>query len=196
MTKKPKTSRGRRWDSHVGMEPLQTTPPARSAATSRAPEGMPPLQAQQRLESASSSARCRRWSGGGRSRRCGAAAATAVGEGRRAVCVTVRQWRRRLMGRLPHGQELLDLEEVLSCEQRPKEMVATSNRTSALEPAGGCLHPRLRARWRDLHLHPCPEPSSSPTPKPTDATSTRIPSPPAASSRPALEEGGGDGCGG
>jgi hypothetical protein len=108
----------------------------------------------------------------------------------------VRQWCRRLMGRLPHGQELLDLEEVLSCEQRPKEMVATSNRTSALEPAGGCLHPRLRARWRDLHLHPCPEPSSSPTPKPTDATSTRIPSPPAASSRPALEEGGGDGCGG
>jgi hypothetical protein len=65
--------------------------------------------------------------------------------------------------------QLLDLEEVLSCGRRPKEMVATSHRTSALEPAGGCLRSRLRARWRDLHLHPCPEPASSPAPKPTGA---------------------------
>jgi hypothetical protein len=92
-------------------------------------------------------------------------------------------WRRRRLQEREEGQfvllcgggaddgsspsQLLDLEEVLSCGRRPKEMVATSHRTSALEPAGGCLRSRLRARWRDLHLHPCPEPASSPAPKPT-----------------------------
>jgi hypothetical protein len=99
-TKKPKTSRGRRWDSHVGMEPLQTTPPARSAATSRAPERTPPLQAQQRLESASSSARCRRWSGGERSRRCGGGGGCRrEKKGSLCYCAAAAQ----TMGRLPRS---------------------------------------------------------------------------------------------